>query len=91
MLNRTLYPLQLLASYHLAFFTKTDVIFSVPGAGKTSIVYGAYTYLKNLKDDDEKKVDKLLIIGPLSSFGPWQSEYKECFGTEPPANVLMDH
>lgn len=82
MLNRTLYPLQLLASYHLAF-SQNGCNFSVPGAGKTSIVYGAYTYLKNLKNDDEKKVDKLLIIGPLSSFGPWQSEYKECFGTEP--------
>lgn len=82
MLNRSLYPLQLLASYHLAF-SQNACNFSVPGAGKTSIVYGAYTYLKNLNDADDKKVDKLLIIGPLSSFGPWQSEYKECFGYEP--------
>ena len=82
MRNRSLYPLQLLASYHLAF-SQNGCNFSVPGAGKTSIVYGAYTFLKNLDADDEKKVDKLLIIGPLSSFGPWQTEYKECFGKEP--------
>lgn len=56
------------------------VIFSVPGAGKTSIVYGAYTYLKNRPQDDLKQVDRLLIIGPLSSFGPWENEYEECFG-----------
>lgn len=79
---RTLYPLQLLAAYHLSF-SQNGCNFSVPGAGKTSIVYGAYTYLKNLPENDIKKVDKLLIIGPLSSFGPWQSEYKECFGKEP--------
>ena len=30
-----------------------------------------------------RKLTNFLIIGPLSSFGPWQSEYKECFGTEP--------
>lgn len=82
MRNRRLYQLQLLAAYHLAF-SQNGCNFSVPGAGKTSIVYGAYTFLKNLPTDNEKKVDKLLIIGPLSSFGPWQSEYLECYGVEP--------
>lgn len=75
---RHLYPLQLLSAYHLAF-SQNGCNFSVPGAGKTSIVYGAYTYLKHCNDAG-KKVDKLLIIGPLSSFGPWESEYEECFG-----------
>ncbi len=36
--------------------------------------------LKELPDDDTKKVNKLLIIGPLSSFGPWEQEYHDCFG-----------
>lgn len=79
--NRTLYPLQLLSAYHLAF-SQNSCNFSVPGAGKTSIVYGAYSFLKNLSTNNPKKVSKILIIGPLSSFGPWQSEYKECFGVE---------
>ena len=77
--NRHLYSLQLLSAYHLAF-SQNGCNFSVPGAGKTSIVYGAYTYLKSKKEDDPKHVDKLLIVGPLSSFGPWENEYEECFG-----------
>jgi len=77
--NRRLYPLQLLSAYHLAF-SQNGCNFSVPGAGKTSIVYGAYTFLKNVESNDPKKVDKILIIGPLSAFGPWELEFEECFG-----------
>ncbi len=77
--NRRLYPLQLLSAYHLAF-SQNGCNFSVPGAGKTSIVYGAYTFLKNVESNDSKKVDKILIIGPLSAFGPWELEFEECFG-----------
>lgn len=80
-LDRSLYPLQLLSAYHLAF-AQNACNFSVPGAGKTSIVYGAYSYLKSLPADHPKHVDNLLIIGPLSSFAPWESEYVECFGKE---------
>ncbi|MBU8919096.1 DEAD/DEAH box helicase [Bacillus sp. FJAT-29953] len=80
--NRRLYELQLLSAFHLAF-SQNACNFSVPGAGKTSIVYGAYSYLKGLDNTNEKKVDKLLIIGPLSSFGPWETEYQECFGSKP--------
>jgi len=77
--KRILYPQQLLASFHLAF-SQNSCNFSVPGAGKTSIVYGAYAYLKSLPESHIKHVDKLLIIGPLSSFGPWEDEFEECFG-----------
>lgn len=80
--TRTLYDLQILSAYHLAF-SQNACNFSVPGAGKTSVVYGAYAYLKNLPNDNLKKVDRLLIIGPLSSFSPWELEYKECFGVTP--------
>lgn len=78
---RTLYELQMLSAYHMAF-AQNACNFSVPGAGKTSVVYGAYCYLKNLPEDDPKHVDYIFIIGPLSSFGPWESEYFECFGKE---------
>jgi len=77
--NRTLYPLQLLSAYHLAF-SQNACNFSVPGAGKTSIVYGAYAYLRSLPPDDPKHVDKLMIVGPLSSFLAWEDEYSACFG-----------
>ena len=79
MTHRHLYELQMLSAYHLAF-SQNACNFSVPGAGKTSIVYGAYTYLKNLPKDNPKHVDRILLVGPLSSFGPWELEYEECFG-----------
>ena len=86
--NRSLYPLQLLSAYHLAF-SQNACNFSVPGAGKTSIVYGAYAYLHSLAPNDSKHIDKLLIVGPLSAFGPWELEYEECFGHPPATKRLV--
>lgn len=85
--ERSLYPLQLLSAYHMAF-SQNACNFSVPGAGKTSIVYGAYAYLHNLPADNGKHIDRILIVGPLSSFGPWEQEYKECFGKDPQVKRL---
>ncbi len=51
--------------------------FSVPGSGKTSIVYGAFAYL-NRKDN--LKVDKIIMIGPKNSFISWEEEFLENFG-----------
>lgn len=84
---RQLYNLQMLSAYHLAF-SQNACNFSVPGAGKTSVVYGAYTFLKHLPDNHPRKVDRLLIIGPLNSFGPWELEYEECFGIKPTSKRL---
>lgn len=85
---RSLYPLQLLSAYHMAF-SQNACNFSVPGAGKTSIVYGAYAYLHYLPEEDAKHIDRLLIVGPLSSFGPWESEFEECFGRAPVSKRLV--
>lgn len=85
---RSLYPLQLLSAYHMAF-SQNACNFSVPGAGKTSIVYGAYAYLHNLPKEDSKHIDWLLIVGPLSSFGPWELEFEECFGRAPISKRLV--
>lgn len=84
---RNLYDLQMLSAFHMAF-SQNACNFAVPGAGKTSIVYGAYAYLKSLIADDPKHVDKILVIGPLSSFAPWEKEYKKCFGFEPESQRL---
>lgn len=78
-LERTLYPLQMLSAFHMAF-SQHSCNFAVPGAGKTSIVYGAYAYLKSLSENNSRHIDKILVIGPLSSFAPWENEYKACFG-----------
>lgn len=80
--DRTLYPLQLLSSFHMAF-AQNSCNFAVPGAGKTSIVYGAYAFLRSLPKEDPRHVNKLLVVGPLSSFAPWESEFSACFGYKP--------
>ncbi|PKM55692.1 MAG: helicase SNF2 [Firmicutes bacterium HGW-Firmicutes-5] len=87
LVNRRLYPLQLLSAYHMAF-SQNACNFSVPGAGKTSIVYAAYGYLNSLHASDPKKVNHIIVIGPLSSFGPWENEYLECFGKKPDVQRL---
>jgi len=84
---RPLYPLQLLSAFHMAF-SQNACNFSVPGAGKTSIVYAAYVYLKSLPENDPRHVDRLLVIGPLSSFAPWEGEYEACFGAKPSSQRL---
>jgi SNF2 family DNA or RNA helicase len=80
--GRVLYPLQFLSAFHLAF-AQNACNFSVPGAGKTSVVYGAFSYLNSLNSIDSKYVERILIIGPLSSFGPWENEFMECFNRKP--------
>jgi SNF2 family DNA or RNA helicase len=85
--GRRLYDLQLLAAYHLAF-AQNAANFSAPGVGKTTIVYGAFAYLNSLPVSDLKYVDKILVVGPLSAFGPWETEFKECFSRSPKSHRL---
>jgi SNF2 family DNA or RNA helicase len=80
--GRELYRRQLLAAYHLAF-AQNACNFSVPGAGKTSIVYAAFAYLNSLPEGDPKYVQHLLAVGPLSSFKAWEDEFSEIFGRNP--------
>lgn len=75
--NRILDRKQLLSAYHLAF-SKSACNFSVPGAGKTSTVWAAYSYLKKLGE-----VDTVLVVGPLACFDPWETEFDKCFGYFP--------
>lgn len=77
--NRTFYRKQLLSAFHLSF-ARNACNFSVPGAGKTSIVYAAYAFLKSLPAHDKRRIDRLLVVGPLSSFKVWEDEYKNIFG-----------
>ena len=85
--NRNLYPLQMLSAYHLAY-SQNACNFSVPGAGKTSVVYGAYAHLHNLPEGDPKHIDRILIVSPLNAFGPWETEFEECFGRKPTSTRL---
>ena len=76
--KRDLYLLQELSAFHLSF-SQNACNFAVPGAGKTSIVYAAYSYLKNLPKDNKKHVDKLLVIGPLVIICPLGKRIFEMF------------
>lgn len=49
--------------------------FSVPGSGKTTMTYAAIS--KWLEDGI---VEKIMVIGPIASFVPWEEEYVGCFG-----------
>lgn len=72
-MNRTLRDQQLWDGFYMTVLQKTGN-FSVPGSGKTSSVYGMYTYLNNLD-----KVDKIVMVGPKNSFMSWIDEYEACF------------
>jgi len=80
--GRRLYGRQLLSAFHLAF-AQNACNFSVPGAGKTSVVLAAYAYLAALPSEDPKHVDHLLVVGPLSAFKAWEDEFTEVFARAP--------
>jgi SNF2 family DNA or RNA helicase len=48
--------------------------FSVPGAGKTTVAYALYEYERM-----RNRVDRLLVVAPLSAFEAWTSEAIDCF------------
>lgn len=85
--KRELLPFQLLAAYHLAF-AQNACNFSVPGSGKTTTVLAAYEYLKNA-DDVRKRVNKLLVVGPLAAFIAWKDDFEACYGYEPKVLEIM--
>jgi superfamily II DNA or RNA helicase len=76
-LRRPLKPYQIPAVAHLVK-VQNAANFSVPGSGKTSITLAAYAILKY-----QKEINKLVIIGPRSSFMPWEEEYYACFRRKP--------
>lgn len=52
--------------------------FSVPGSGKTTITYAAFSILRK-----SGVVDKMLVIGPRASFMSWEDEFRGCFDRKP--------
>ena len=73
-LQRELKPYQEKGLAHL-LQVKHGANFSVPGSGKTTM---AYAYFDKLKQ--EGIVDKIFVVGPFSSFSPWEEEAEKCFG-----------
>jgi SNF2 family DNA or RNA helicase len=73
---------QLWDAYHITKMLR-GANFSVPGAGKTSIVYGAYAYLESIRE-----VNKIVMIGPINSFSSWKDEFELCFGNKKKLKVF---
>jgi len=73
-LKRELKPYQIKGLEHFLKI-KHGANFSVPGSGKTTMVYAYFNKLK-----EEKIADKIFVIGPFSSFSPWEEEAEKCFG-----------
>ena len=73
---RKLRTMQKWNAFHIVSMIKS-ANFSVPGSGKTSIVYGAYAYLNR---EENQKVNKIVMIGPKNSFISWEEEFLLNFG-----------
>ena len=71
---RKLKPHQIKAALHLLHI-QNGANFSVPGSGKTTVVLSVFERLRQ-----QGVVDSLFVVGPPSSFGPWQTEYCDVLG-----------
>ncbi len=83
-MNRPLYEQQMWDAFFIKEMKKS-ANYSVPGAGKTSIVYGAFAYLNSA---DINKVKKIIMIGPKNAFKSWRDEFISCFGDKKKLKVL---
>lgn len=83
-ISRSLLPVQVQSSFYLATM-KRAANFSVPGSGKTAMMYGAFAYLSS-KDIDE--VNKMIVVCPLNAFEAWRSEFVEVFGDKRKLNLM---
>lgn len=86
-MDRPLRPVQQWVSFYMANM-KRVANFSVPGAGKTAMIYGTFAYLSSLS---VKEVDKIVVIGPKNSFKSWKDEFKLVFGQKRNLNELDIH
>lgn len=73
-LSRQLREKQMWDSFFMCTMKKS-CNFSVPGSGKTASVLGVFAYLQV-----KGLANKIVMIGPKSSFETWADEFRACFG-----------
>lgn len=83
-ITRPLKKEQLQASFYLSIM-KRAANFSVPGSGKTAMLYGAFAYLSSKKIN---QVKRLLVVCPINAFEAWRSEFIEVFGAKRSINYM---
>ena len=81
-LKRPLLSHQVKAALHLLSVAH-GANFSVPGAGKTSVVLAVYEFLRS-----KGNVTSLFVVGPRSCFMPWRTEFELTLGRPPRSQVL---
>lgn len=86
-LERELRPQQMWSAFYMTEM-KRAANFSVPGSGKTSMIYGVFAYLNH---QEKNLVDQIIMIGPKSSFLSWKLEFVENFGDKKGLKVLDIH
>ena len=60
--------------------------FSIPVSGKTLMTLSSFNILKN-----QNKVDQMWVIGPLSSFKAWETDYEIFFNKPKSTHTLRYH
>ncbi|MFD4706989.1 SNF2-related protein [Gottfriedia sp. NPDC058432] len=86
-LDRKLREKQMWSAFYMQQMKKA-ANFSVPGAGKTSMIYGVFAYLNSPQIN---KIDKIIMIGPKNSFLAWKQEFKANFGDKKELKLLDIH
>ena len=81
-LSRPLLDHQLKAAFHLVGLSHA-ANFSVPGAGKTSVVLAVYEFLRRCG-----ALNFLFVAGPRSCFMAWQTEFQLTLGRQAVAEVV---
>lgn len=86
-LHRPLREMQMWSAFYMQQMKKA-ANFSVPGAGKTSMIYGVFSYLNS---STINAVDRIVMIGPKNSFLSWKLEFAENFGNKKELRLLDIH
>lgn len=79
--ERPLYDLHLRAAYYQYEMSRV-ANFSVPGAGKTAMILGVFAFLNRQNAQENEKVERILVISPISAFESWKQEFKAVFGAK---------
>lgn len=80
--TRELRDHQLKSAYHL-YLSENGANFSVPGAGKTTVVLSVYEILRQ-----QGLVNTLFVIGPTTCFFAWVDEFYEVLDRRPEYKIL---
>ncbi len=79
--SRSLYELHLRSAYYMYEMSRA-ANFSVPGAGKTSMLLGVFAYLNRGNAPANERIDRVLVVSPINAFDSWKREFKAVFGNK---------